>query len=354
MRDLILHIGRHKSGTSSLQRFLVDNYKVLLEHGWLYPKHGRGDSIAHHSIATYFNPNQFEKLSPSSQLAIQEQVSLFRKEISQHDKVIISSENFQNINPKNIKKELENINLTVVIYLREIISYFLSSYSQAIKANKLNMEPDTFLKKRFRANYYSHIKSWKDNFPNAKIVVSLFDKKTLHNEDIRQDFLHNTSLENELSDTRLEYKNYDSNPSISGELLAFKRELNRCNYESIVTQKDLYHLLQEMARNIKKYSRFTDIESDLKWKLIEMYETESSKTEYAFGLQKGSLINKEFKESEHKKHKNSYDSIRSELDKLSDGLGSDLCTLINDHASSNHIINKIRSLSFPLLTKYIK
>ena len=37
MRKLFLHIGVHRTATSSLQKFLRDNEKVLLSHGYLYP-----------------------------------------------------------------------------------------------------------------------------------------------------------------------------------------------------------------------------------------------------------------------------------------------------------------------------
>ncbi|MBT8232847.1 MAG: hypothetical protein HKO66_13760, partial [Saprospiraceae bacterium] len=35
---LILHIGQQKTGSTSLQSFLFDNYKSLIDKGYLYPK----------------------------------------------------------------------------------------------------------------------------------------------------------------------------------------------------------------------------------------------------------------------------------------------------------------------------
>ena len=51
LKRVILHIGRHKSGTSSIQHCLNRNVDLLSAAGILYPKHGRGGRVAHHDIA---------------------------------------------------------------------------------------------------------------------------------------------------------------------------------------------------------------------------------------------------------------------------------------------------------------
>ena len=46
---LILHIGTHKTGTSSLQLFCRNNRKALLEHGIFYPK------TSHNALHVFMN-----------------------------------------------------------------------------------------------------------------------------------------------------------------------------------------------------------------------------------------------------------------------------------------------------------
>lgn len=330
MQELIIHIGRHKSGTSSLQRFLVDNAAVLLEHGWYYPSHGRGRRIAHHNLATYFNPRQIDRLSKSEQRELSNEVNLFREEVSARPKVILSSENFQNVDPDNLVQEFSDTQLTIVVYLREIISYFLSAYSQAIKANKLTLDQTQFLKKRFRANYFSHLSRWKKAFPEAKLIVRLFDKEALHKQDIRHDFLHATGLLGVLGDTVLEFIDYDSNPSIAGDLLAFKRELNKHPYESVIPEKRLYYYLQELARGNKAYSRFVGIEPELKQALMDGYKDQAYQTERLFGLKAGSLINAEFPcITTENISKHDHASVCAKLNLLCPGLGNDLQLFCN-------------------------
>lgn len=46
----LLHAGRHKTGTSALQRFFAANDRVLLGHGILYPRSGRSGIGHHHDV----------------------------------------------------------------------------------------------------------------------------------------------------------------------------------------------------------------------------------------------------------------------------------------------------------------
>ena len=50
MKKLTLHIGRHKSGTSTIQSVLAGNETLLQEHGYRYPRSGRR-GIAHHRLS---------------------------------------------------------------------------------------------------------------------------------------------------------------------------------------------------------------------------------------------------------------------------------------------------------------
>jgi len=329
MQELILHIGRHKSGTSSLQRFLVDNAAVLLEHGWYYPCHGRGRRIAHHDLATYFNSRQIDRLSESEQRELSREVNLFREEVAERPKVILSSENFQNVDPNNLVNEFSDSKLTIVVYLREIISYFLSAYSQAIKANKLTLDQTQFLQKRFRANYFTHLCSWKKAFPSATLKVRLFNKSALHQNDIRHDFLEITGLSGHEKNSRFNFRSYDSNPTIAGDLLFFKRKLNEYDFESVISQRQLYGCLQELARRSKVFSRFDGIEQNLKQILIDSYQEQASQTEKLFKIETGALLNVNFPVVTNKKlSETKVKYICDELDKVSPDLGTRFCCLL--------------------------
>jgi hypothetical protein len=50
--SVYLHIGTHKTGTSSIQNFLLNNQEYLRERGFLYPTAGRPKifSDGHHNL----------------------------------------------------------------------------------------------------------------------------------------------------------------------------------------------------------------------------------------------------------------------------------------------------------------
>src|SRR4029453_2784677 len=49
-RIFYIHVGPHKTGTSSIQWFLQENRAELLEHGYFVPKSGANHG-AHHALA---------------------------------------------------------------------------------------------------------------------------------------------------------------------------------------------------------------------------------------------------------------------------------------------------------------
>ena len=99
MKKLILHIGRHKSGTTAIQRFLRKNGDFLTSNGFYYPQTGtRG--AAHHEISEPMQrryTRQNKQFSPDSNPLLAQ----LRDEIAAADqqKIILSSEAFQNCDP---------------------------------------------------------------------------------------------------------------------------------------------------------------------------------------------------------------------------------------------------------------
>lgn len=57
MANIVIHIGRHKSGTSALQDMLFSSKELLEKEGWYYPATGM-KNIAHHGLAHYFIEKQ--------------------------------------------------------------------------------------------------------------------------------------------------------------------------------------------------------------------------------------------------------------------------------------------------------
>lgn len=248
-QTIILHIGRHKSGTSSLQKFFCENESILDELGYYYPKNLRRP-IAHHPLAIYFNRNLSDTLNEREHQEIYD----FWEEIKNKQNIIISSEAFQNIDPLDMKQALKEYNLKIVVYLREQIDYLLSSYSQAIKARKLTLTLEEYEATIFKnVNYYEFIKKWKTTFPAAEMIIRLFEKSLLIENDIRKDFLICSGIINKKSFEQFIFLDEDKNPSIGGSLVEFKRLLNSTDYDSKIKTGVFYNILQNLAVKHEKY-----------------------------------------------------------------------------------------------------
>ncbi|SEQ95568.1 hypothetical protein SAMN03080615_03384 [Amphritea atlantica] len=247
MRKLFIHIGRHKSGTSSLQKFLCQNYELLLEFGYEYPLLGRRP-IAHHLLAKALSGTC--DLDESDKYEVDE--LLLSIENSQCN-VILSSEAFQNVKPQSLARVLKgDFDIYIVCYFRDQLSYLLSSYSQAIQNQALTESIEQYSKRLFNnLNYNDFIKSWEEAFPDASLIVRSFDKKLLTGEDIRVDFLDVLSL-NELERFRFDSK--DQNPSIGNKLLEYKKALNRSIGSIGLDTKLLYRVLSELSGLNADYS----------------------------------------------------------------------------------------------------
>ena len=312
MKKVILHIGRHKSGTSSLQQFLVHNESALAKRGYSYPTALRRP-IAHHLLARHYHPKMNEPLS-------QEVLQDFWTEVDAAENIIISSEAFQNIDPKKMQKDFENYDLEIVVYIREQIGYFLSAYSQAIKARKVTWTMHEYEEKVFNATYINFLKRWEEAFPNAKLNVRVFSKKSLINGDIIEDFLVSSGI-----CTLDEIKSFtpfedDKNPSIGGSLLEFKRLLNFTDYETKVKKGKLYRVLRQMTLKHQQYKLDKSLPEDLYQKMYKKYSETNTKISKkylkdALILEENVQFVEEYRMSEKELHQ-IFDDMHSEDKKM--------------------------------------
>jgi len=216
----ILHIGAPKTGTTTLQYFLVKNHQALRKQNIFIPAYA--DTYASHiklAVATYLpdvwesqpgfsflghhfyhchvkkNFPSLEKekktLTPDDQERLWEE---YRREIetncTRDDLVIFSSEHLagfhDNYEAERVKKLMDSLfdDITIVLYLRRQPEYLVSYYSTSICWHGA---PWTFGEHPHSPAYDKLLKRW-SIFGKDKIKVRLFDKQELHNHDIFSDF----------------------------------------------------------------------------------------------------------------------------------------------------------------------
>lgn len=199
---IFLHIGNHKTGTSSLQFFLNKKKKFLLKKKILYLT--KNDSTNHHNLSWqairhfYFNKSK-------------QNINDILDEINKNKNfnILISSENFETLNFTKefhifIKKVKKTHKLKIIWTIREQFSYLISLLSmlinkgafinnfedlvdKIIKSGKLKFEPYIFW-----FNYIQQYEKIRKVFKIYKkdIILILYSKKN----NIFKDFCRGISI----------------------------------------------------------------------------------------------------------------------------------------------------------------
>ena len=131
MRRCFLHIGTHKTGTTSIQVTLNNCRNNLAQRGYLYPKTGIPPGLAgQHNIAWQFSGDRrfVPELGTSADLLLEIDKS--------EDDVILSSEDFEcaanNLGAFISDLEKHRFKVEIIIYIRDQISYARSLYLEMI------------------------------------------------------------------------------------------------------------------------------------------------------------------------------------------------------------------------------
>ena len=220
--NLVLHIGRHKSGTSSLQHWLFSNREHLKKDGFLYPMSGLYGRAAHHELAWALHPKTLD-LKKARHIA-----AGIKKEASSDDIVILSSEAFQNLASVDAVLEFTSTlgiprsSILVVCYLREHIDYAMSAYRQAIQNQTAIISfVDYATSLRDLSPFFSR---WREV---GALTISWFSRDTLVSGNVIEDFCKKVGI------ISGDYSMENKNVSIGGNLLVCKLASNIIGLEGV-------------------------------------------------------------------------------------------------------------------------
>lgn len=223
-RDLYLHIGTHKTGTTSLQRFFSQNREILKKQGIVYPD-TRIDPYAHHALGWSFNIET--EIVPN---AILNKLKSFEKEWSiiyqaAGDKVLVSSETLLSLSQEQmfqVREITRDFNVKIVIYLRRQDEMAASVLNELIKRGRWTKTCSGEIP--YQLDYFKIITVWKDVFGIKNIIVRPFEDLQFYKKSIFADFSYHI-LGIELNDDML-IPSTNLNPRLSRDLLEYKRLLN--------------------------------------------------------------------------------------------------------------------------------
>lgn len=176
---LYLHIGFHKTGTTSIQTFLAANVGNLAAQQCLYPQTGRGGNT-HFLLA-----NSLKKANMHLQPG-----KLYRElkqeiEAANLPKIVVSSECFmESIPPALIARHFAqlNVHVVIVVYLRRQDLWLQSLYNEVIRDPSRRYTGSITNMREVRTNvadYNAVLLGWEKAFGEENIRIRVFEKEQM-------------------------------------------------------------------------------------------------------------------------------------------------------------------------------
>ncbi|MEW6994793.1 hypothetical protein AADZ84_11065 [Colwelliaceae bacterium MEBiC 14330] len=273
MKRIILHIGRHKSGTTSLQKSFLQNRKKLLEAGIYYPKEAMRE-YAHHPLSEALSSREVR--IKGDEVYKKKIVKDFLNEIGnvKQNYILISSEGFQNCRPQDIKRLFEGYEVTVIFYIRNQISYLKSAFLQEVHATNYKETIEVF-ESNFPVDYYMFVRAWADSFEN--IIPNIFSRKDLLGGDVVVDFWEKIIIKYfgfSIIYEQPEFNGFTKNVSLKGSLILFKLRMNRLTENDVSQYPGLYQSIGILSE--KESKSISLISPELRDKVVSKYSKSNS------------------------------------------------------------------------------
>lgn len=235
--SLILHIGTHKTGTTSVQRFADKHRKILRKRGLWYPSYNiiqKEVHYAHHDLSYAIADIPSNRLTLEDACEFFEQLNRKRRH---KEKIFLSAEPLyrQTIPQKaqtsqdywdgrekflsRFRKALPFENVTIIICIREQLAFARSLYQEKVKVTRYGGTFARFLRTQdYRFDYERSLELLQRYFPHVKLVVY---EDLLEASSLKDAFFQELGYDvSDLSDPPRE------NESLPIELTEFKRVVN--------------------------------------------------------------------------------------------------------------------------------
>jgi hypothetical protein len=281
---IYLHIGFHRTGTSALQRYLWENRISLSKKGINYPAVGLSgpthgmlanclrrepsqDFVRRTKPKTF--PGEFNPYAVPSDISAN---ALYESAIadaleSPCSITVLSSECFlEEIDPEDVASRLvgPGHDTRIVVYLRRQDSWIQSVINQIVKDRFLRFSGNfADIPQLEQMNYLAILQRWEKAFGRDNLLVRVYEKGQLINDDIVADFLSLLGLPTPRK--RKGKAARTENVSLHRDIVGILRETNALNVSPVT-----HHLLLESLQPLSDALLAEDGESGLELVAPEM------------------------------------------------------------------------------------
>ncbi|MEM9255499.1 MAG: hypothetical protein AAGA91_08625 [Pseudomonadota bacterium] len=220
-KQLILHIGLGKTGTTMLQEFLWANRRVLTDLDIDYPTYG-AVACAHHTLSPFL-PDEVPEWTtkPVSEWApVVARTSCSTLLVSSELMIWASAQDVAEF-CKQLQQWFE---LRIVVYLRRQDDAIMSNYNQLVKVGSQRRRLDDVLTNmRARFDYRRLLEPWVNALGVEALIVRPYERDQFYQGDLCADFLRHALGIN--LDGRFTRVKRDANPRFPDTLLELLRRL---------------------------------------------------------------------------------------------------------------------------------
>lgn len=326
---LFLHIGTHKTGTTSIQEFAARNRNSLRRLGIVYPKTPVDfgpQNAGHH----YFSNSFADKVSPGlTEEDAFRFLSMIAADMSDGERAVLSAEPFWSHTKdmkslrdywaakdnfvKYAKKLLSNFfDTKVIVYLRRQDDYVFSLFKEKVLQGTWTSGFEDFVKARSDAlKYHRQLAPWIRHFGQENIYLRRYDGSKRGKDHVDSFFeifgANVSSIEkqnsNELGET---------NVSLTGPFVEFKQRLNVTGFQG----RQSMHArlaLEELAQDdeSKRYIESLFVKKQKPFPDIRHLRQENRKLLDALGLPEQELFDDDWRESFNYYQPKDEDALRS-------------------------------------------
>lgn len=263
----LVHVGRQKTGSSSIQNVLSRSATKLDRAGYVYLETSPG-VVNHNGLFAPLRVMAARRQRDTSQAsaAIAEVRSTLEARACDSRTNIVSAEVLHNFRPSMVRALFEGHDYEIAVYVRNEIEQLASSYAQAVRNTDIIENLHSYVGARHAQFNEVFLNAW-SVVHERRFKPAVYHPRWLHGGDVVEDFFDRyLRLENLGSGAR----NYSQ--SISETIVAFKLWLNRnpSLKDRFSKQKDLFAALLELSRGYPgRFSMPAEIASGLVQELTE-------------------------------------------------------------------------------------
>ena len=268
-KNIYLHIGTPKTGTSALQSFLLNNFEELGRQGYDYPEH----KVDVNNISSGNGQEIINIMNKEGKEAAQKYIDSLLS-TCKNENIIISSEALYRY-PEEMYQLFPNAK--IIVYFRSQLDFIESSYNQGVKRSNQKYPFSRAINNVLRTNdgFYSSmlLEKWAKFYGYKNINLRVYEPVQFLGGTIFSDFL--TTIGAEFNDS-FELPEESINVSYSRDAMEYKLLLNNLFDGSVepLMQQMIDQALQQFSQTYfrnggVKYSLYS--ESQRK-KVLDFYE----------------------------------------------------------------------------------